>query len=73
VTTPLRNQLGKRIAPGFWEDAEGHPHWSIPELLELVNLPDTPENCARVTAMIREQVLKVNPEASIIERETPED
>jgi hypothetical protein len=49
-----RDQLSRRIAPGIWEDVQGNPHWSIPELLELMDLEDTPENRARVLDTIRE-------------------
>lgn len=33
-----------RIAPGIWLDAHGDVHWSVPELLAMVDLEDTPEN-----------------------------
>ena len=41
-----RNQMRRRIAPGIWEDMEGNPHISVTELLDMVGLPNTPENCA---------------------------
>lgn len=41
-----------RIAPGIWMDRDGDVHYSIPELLALVQLPDTPENRAVVAEMI---------------------
>lgn len=65
-----RNKLGRRIGPGIWEDADGNPHFSIPELLALVGLDDTPENRERVTAMIRKMVHEQNPEAPIVERKS---
>lgn len=44
----------RRIAPGLWLDARGAAHWSVPELLEYFELPDTPANRARVTEMLEE-------------------
>lgn len=41
----------RRIAPGIWVDAEGNTHFSVPELLAMVDLEDTPEN--------REAVIKI--------------
>lgn len=43
-----------RIAPGIWEDAEGGLHFSIPELLALVDLEDIPENREAVFAIVKE-------------------
>jgi len=45
-----------RVAPGIWLDRDGNIHWSVPELLALVDLPDTPENRESVIAMLREQL-----------------
>jgi hypothetical protein len=64
-----RNQLKERLGPGIWIDQEGTPHWSIPELLAMVDLPDTPENRDAVKSMLRATMLKANPQATIIERE----
>lgn len=36
--TDKANQLKKQIAPGIWEDRDGHIHLSIPELLALHDL-----------------------------------
>lgn len=65
--------MKRRIAPGIWEDMEGNIHWSLTELLELADLPDTPENRAIVTAMLKEQMQEINPDMTIIERERPDD
>lgn len=43
---------GRRVAPGLWLDANGHVHWSVPELLALVALPDTPANREAVTQLV---------------------
>ena len=67
-----RNQLGKRIAPGIWEDKEGTIHWSLTELMSLFELEDTPENRVRVTDILKRVMLETNPQATIIEREKPD-
>lgn len=41
-----------RVAPGIWIDRQGGVHFSIPELLALVDLPDTPANRAEVVRTI---------------------
>lgn len=70
---PGINKLGKRIAPGFWEDADGNAHVSIPELMQVVGLEDTPENHEKVKQMIVEMLTKDNnPDQSIIFRKTPD-
>jgi hypothetical protein len=68
----LRNQMKRRIAPGIWEDMEGGIHWSIPELLAMVGLPNTPENEQHVRAMMVELVRKHAPEQIIIHRAKPD-
>lgn len=70
---PNRNKLGKRIAPGIWEDASGNPHFSLPELLALVDLEDNPANRKAVTEMLRDLMKKKCPDAKIVERPTPND
>jgi len=67
-----RDQLGRRIAPGIWQDVEGNPHFSIPELLALVGLPDTPEHHDRLKASLRELLASEMPEAKIVERDHPD-
>lgn len=65
------NTLQRRIAPGIWIDANGDPHWSIPELLELADLPDTPETRVAVVQMLKELLQEHHPWAKIIERPDP--
>ena len=67
------NTLGKRIAPGFWEDADGNPHVSITELLALVELEDTPENHEIVKQMLVSMVKEKHPDKPVIFRTTPDD
>lgn len=71
--SPNRNKLRKRHAPGIWEDRDGNVHFSLPELLELFELEDTPENRRIATENIRAMIRKQNPDATIVERKTPSD
>lgn len=48
----LFRQGGERIAPGIWRDRFGDIHWSVPELLAMVDLEDTPENRVAVEVII---------------------
>lgn len=71
--SPNRNKLGKRIAPGIWEDKDGNPHFSLPELLALFKIEDTPENRKIATDNIIAMLRKANPDATIVERKSPQD
>lgn len=70
---PGINQLGKRIAPGIWEDADGCTHFSIPELLALFDLEDTPENHTIVKQNITSMFKEHHPNQSVVFRATPDD
>jgi hypothetical protein len=72
MTTP-RDTLKRRYGPGFWEDAEGGLHVSIPELLQVLNVRDTPENRAEATKFVEEFMRKQGiPEVRIVHREEPD-
>lgn len=65
-------QVGsRRVAPGIWLDANGDVHFSVPELLALVDLADTPENREAVVEMAIETFRAQNPTVPII-RQDPE-
>ncbi len=66
-----RNQMKRRIAPGIWEDKEDNVHWSIPELLALFKIPDTPENQAMVRHTVA-QFMQENGVEIIIHRDKPD-
>lgn len=70
---PGRNKLGKQIAPGIWEDADGIPHFNIPDLLALFDLPNTSENRKIVKDMLVELMKKHSPNAPILYRKSTED
>jgi len=44
-----------RLGPGLWRDRHGHLHFSIVELLAMVDLDDTAANRAAVEQIIRER------------------
>lgn len=52
-----------RLAPGFWVDADGALHVSIPELLEVFGLPDTEENRTALLARVEQQMHELLPDA----------
>lgn len=43
-----------RIAPGIWLDASGGVHFSVPELLEMVDLEDNATNREAVVRIATE-------------------
>lgn len=51
-----RNQLKRRIAPGFWEDQEGALHVSIPELCKVAGLEFNEENRKKIVEMLMQEV-----------------
>lgn len=63
------NQMKRRIAPGFWVDANGAGHISITELLAFFDLPDTSENREQVKEMAIDLLKKNCPDSKIIYRE----
>jgi len=69
MSDPARNQFKRQLAPGIWEDMNGNPHFSLPELLALVGLEDTPEHRAKLAAKIRATIAEANP-AKVRERAT---
>lgn len=68
-----RNKLKQRIAPGLWEDMDGNFHWSLPELLALVELEDTDENRAKLVEMLKEEMQDSDFKPTIIFRQSPDD
>lgn len=67
------NQLGERIAPGFWIDKNGNPHISLIELMDAFELEDTPQNREQVQMMIQEMLAEHQPNAKVMHRETPDE
>ncbi len=67
-----RNQMRRRLAPGIWEDMEGNVHWSVTELLEFIEMEDTPANRTAVTEILNKIVRENVPKATIINREKPD-
>ena len=61
-------QGGEVLGPGLWQDKEGGIHFSLPEMLSHIKLPDTPENRALLTRVIMDFVTSEHPEAEIIQQ-----
>lgn len=55
----------KRLGPGVWVDQDDNMHFSVPELLDMVGLPHTPENEAHVRKTLHAMLNEANPEAPI--------
>jgi len=72
ATKTGRNSMKRRIGVGIWEDMDGNIHWSLNELLEMVELPDTAENRAIVEAMLTKQLKRNCPGVKIIRRDKPD-
>jgi hypothetical protein len=50
-------QGGRRVAPGIWIDRDNAVHFSVPELMAMVDLDDTPENRAAVAESVRRSLV----------------
>jgi hypothetical protein len=55
-----------RLGAGFWLDTAGDLHVSVPELLDLVALPDTPTNRADARRIITEVLQRQLPGAPLV-------
>lgn len=70
---PKRNQLKKRLGPGFWIDQNDNLHISLTELLEKFGLPETPENLAKMKETAKKILKEMRPDAKQVDRYTRED
>lgn len=55
-----------RIAPGVWVDRAGGLHFSLPELLALMNVEDTPANRAELEQYVRDVLAVECPDAKVV-------
>ena len=62
----------KRIAPGIWEDGAGHLHISVPELLELFDVADTPANREQCVQTVMDVITRAWPETDIVRQDESE-
>jgi hypothetical protein len=72
IVTPrqTREQLADatRLAPGVWVDRENGLHFSVPELLAVMNVRDTPENRDVLLIIIRDHLAALYPDATVVEQ-----
>ncbi len=61
------------LSPGVWIDRRGGLHFSLPEILRELGLPDTPADREMLTQMIVEMMARVSPGAPIIETDVGTD
>lgn len=60
---------GTRLAPGVWIDRDGGLHFSVPELLPILGLADTPANREAVSRMMADELRRLVPEAMVVEQD----
>jgi hypothetical protein len=53
VDSSLINVRVRDVAPGVWEDGNGHLHFSIPEIHDFLGLPSTPNEIEDTRANLR--------------------
>ena len=56
----------KKISPGAYVDTDGALHFSIPEMLAELGVPDTPANRARLTKQVDEFMAAQSPETKVV-------
>jgi len=56
----------------LWEDKDGMVHFSVVNAMRVFRIPDTPENRAKTVTVWQAMMLKVNPDAVIVERDEPD-
>ena len=56
------------LGPGAWKDKDGSIHFSVPDILAYVQLPDTPENRTTLEGVIRDFIAAAHPGAQVIEQ-----
>ena len=62
-------QGAEQLAPGIWVDRQGNIHLNVPELLALVNLPNTAENRELVVAMCRRVIKRQNKKVQVMRQD----
>lgn len=72
VVTPkqTREQLAgaRRLGPGVWVDVDNGLHFSVPELLAVLRVRDTPENRDVLMVIIRDLLAEWYPDVNAIEQ-----
>lgn len=61
----------RELAPGVWEDAAGSAHFAIPELLQHLGIPLTPENEAEALDLAEMLIRARYPNKQVVLRKTP--
>ena len=57
--------------PGLWEDEDGNPHWSLPNLLDEYGLEQTDENLEKMRQIVEEMVAESGAKKIVVNRECP--
>jgi hypothetical protein len=64
-----QQQGGQYLKPGVWIDRDGGLHFSVPEILKHLGLPDTPADREMATHFIGELLRVQCPAATVIEQD----
>jgi hypothetical protein len=64
-TRAARRGRAEQLAPGVYVDDRGTLHFDVPAILAHFDAVDTPAERERVTAMMRDLLRQLLPEASI--------
>ncbi len=72
MSTDKRNVVKRIIAPGIWQDGDGNVHWSIPGLLAVADIEDTPANRLAVMQIVKDVIRKRNLRATFEYRDKPD-
>lgn len=57
---------GEYLGPGVWVDREGALHFSVPEILTHLGIPNTPANRDWLTTFMSETLRTDVPDATVI-------
>jgi hypothetical protein len=64
-----QQQGGEYLGPGVWVDRRGGLHFSVPEILKHLGIPDTPKDRELATRYITEMFREQCPAATVIEQD----
>ena len=67
-----RNQCKQILAPGMWLDMDDQLHFSIPDILKHLGLPNTPEHFDALQTALLEMVRQQKRDATLIIRTKPD-
>lgn len=66
----MNQKFKEQIDPNgcIWRDQDGNLHFSVPEILRIMNIEDTPENRDVCRSMLDKMVQSIDPGADIVQQ-----